>query len=376
MSKTPFPVLRSDLELRQTLYLAIEISDTSWLLGFATAGHHSTRVRRCEADNVAGLLQEIDAARMRLRLPDDCRVVVSYEIGFSGFWLARDLESRNFEVVILPSTILDDTGGKRRRKTDLLDVKDLVSVLIRYDYYNEKRLFRPVSIPTEKIEDSCRIYRERIVVKREIISHRNRIRGLLRNVGEHPNWRAPADQIPEGVPKHRRLQIEREIERMHLAMKQLKDIEEEQESLIQGADECARRAQQLRLLVGIGLQGSFALVHEVFWRDFKNRRHVGSFAGLTTIPRQSGASQRDGGISKRGNGRVRSLLVELAWLWLRHQPKSAISEWYRERFRGQRPRKIGIVAVARKLVVALWLFVEHGIVPEGARLKVVTGTPA
>ncbi len=371
MSKTTFPKLRGEAEHCETLYLAIEISDKSWLLGFATPGVQNTRVRSIGSDCEEKLLEEIEKSRERFGLPADCRVVVAYEAGFSGFWLARELQSRGIEVLVLPSTILEDTGPKRRRKTDQIDVRDLVSVLIRYDYYEDRKLFHPVAVPTVEIEDACRIHRERTVLKREIGQHRNRIRGLLRLAGKRPNWKNRANPIPEGLAPRCDSQIRRELQRLRLAQDQLKEVETEQREALLGEDtDAAKVARLMQCLVGIGTQGGWELAHEVFWRPFRNRRQVGAFAGLTTVPYQSGTSCRDGAISKRGNKRVRALLVELAWLWLRYQPNSRITKWYMRKFVGKRPRKVGIVALARKLLIELWQFVRLGVVPEGARFKV------
>lgn len=377
MSKATFPKLHSDKESCETLYLAIEIANKSWLLGFASPRFSKVRVRSCEADSVDELIWEIEKSVEVFGLPADSKVVVAFEAGFSGFWLARVLEKREVEVLVLPSTILDDTGGKRRRKTDKIDVRDLVTVLIRYHYYEEKSLFHPVAVPDEKVEDACRVHRERSTLKREIIQHKNRIWGLLRFVGLKPDWKNKEDPIPAGVAPRREQQIRREQKRLVLAQEQLKEVEAEQRLALKTENsECVAVAQRLQTLMGIGVQGGWELAHEVLWRTFKNRRQVGAFAGLTTIPRQSGSCTRDGAISKKGNKRVRSLLVELAWLWLRHQPDSKIARWYMRKFQGRRPRKVGIVALARKLLIELWRFTTHGIAPEGARFKVPTVSAA
>lgn len=371
MSRATFPKLPSDSNTSEALYLAIEISDKSWLLGFATPRSERIRMRTMEADCVDELLWEIREARRKYGLNPDGPTIVAYEAGFSGFWLYRRLESEGFEVLLFPSTVLEDTTSKQRSKTDRLDVKELVRTLVRYHYYGEKVLFKPVPVPPAELEDFQRVHRERLVLKNEIGRHRNRIWGLLRKVGLRPNWKRGSSPIPdEGLSPCLRRQLEREIARLQLAQEQLKEVEKERvQAIKERRTPGAHVAERLMLLVGIGITGGWELAHEAFWRKFSNRRQVGSHAGLVSVKRSSGKTDRDLGISKRGNTRIRSLLVELSWLWLRHQPDSAISRWYRERFLGKRPRKIGIVAVARKLLIALWRYVEHGIVPEGARLK-------
>jgi transposase len=256
----------------------------------------------------------------------------------------------------------------------------LLRVLMRLDA-GDKDVCRIVNVPSEPDEDARRLHRERDRLKKEVTQLRNRILGLLATEGLRTDPdRVSAFLKTARTPDGRELgpSLKREIERMHarldLLNKQLLEVEKEQQSDLrrQKGDPKMKQVAMLMCLCGIGIQGAWQLVMEFFgWRRFQNRRQVGALAGLTGTPYNSGKSQREQGISKAGNKRIRRLLVELAWLWLRHQPNSALSLWYAQRYgkTSTRSRKVGIVALARKLLVALWHFVESGAIPTGARLS-------
>jgi transposase len=264
-----------------------------------------------------------------------------------------------------------------------LDVRKLLEMLVRSER-GERGVWRVVRVPSVEEEDRRRLHRELERIKNEEKQHRTRIRSLLKLNGVRPpmspegrGWRAYLESLKEVMPERAWSEVVRQSERLTLVKSQRRGLEGEQNQAIEQAsseDEIMRRIVALSLLRGIGRGSAWQLEMEFFgWRCFKNRRQVAGCAGLDPTPYDSGASRREQGISKAGNKRVRWLMVELAWSWLRYQPDSALSHWFRKRFGGggKRQRRIGIVALARRLLVALWRYVETGLLPEGAELKAV-----
>lgn len=311
------------------------------------------------------------------------RVVLAYEAGRDGFWLARYLEARGVEVyVIQPSSVLVDRRA-RRAKTDGLDVEMLMRTLLAW-LRGEGGVCSMVPIPDEAEEDGRRPTRERQDLVAERRGLANRIDGLLATLGisgYNPlrrDRRARLEELrtPEGaaLPANGAARIGRILDRLELVMKQIAELEEVRNAVLTKDAADGEAEEMIRTLGGlkaIGPELATLLVWEAYIRSFPNRKALGSYAGMTGTPFKSGGIDREQGISKAGNSRLRSALVELAWLWLRYQPDSALSKWFRARVGdgGGRIRKVMIVALARKLLVALWHFCRHGVVPEGAMLK-------
>lgn len=362
------------------LHLAFELSWGQWKLAFTTEPAQPPRLRTVRARDLAAVLAEIAKAKKRFGLPDDTEVVSCYEAGRDGFWLHRWLLSQGIANVIVDSASIEVNRRKRRAKSDRLDAGKLVSMLVRYQA-GETKVWSVVKVPNAAEEDHRQLHRELIAVQDERTEHVNRIKALL--AGQGIALARVTAQFPEelaalrcwdgsklGADLHRRLL--REFARWQLADRHVKDLEQERKRRIKAdATPQVEQVRSLLSLSGIGLSGSWLLVYELFaWREFANRRQLGSIAGLTPTPYQSGDSSREQGISKAGNRALRRMLIELAWTWLRWQPDSELSRWFALRFadHGRRARKIGVVAVARKLLVALWKYLEHGEVPAGARV--------
>lgn len=358
--------------------MALELSKRKWVV---TSSLGTGPIRQvCLEGGLPSLLAEVDRARRRFHLPPGVSVVTCYEAGFSGFWLHRQLGEAGILNFVTKSTTVGRHRRGRSPKTDRLDAKALLKALIRFQRDREDDL-QPIVVPGEEVEDRRRVHRERERLVKERNQHNSRMRALLGLLGiEGGNAaRLTREVVRElraangkEIAEHGRRELEREIERRDLVEAQLSAVEGERDEILgKCGDRCAEVARQLKLLRGIGPNGSWTLSHELFgWREFGNRRELGSSVGLVGTPHQSGGLERDQGISKAGSGRLRKLLVQLAWLWLKWQPDSALSRWYQRRFGlGRRPRRIGIVALARKLLVALWKYVRWGEIPEGAVLS-------
>lgn len=362
------------------LYMAMELSAGTWVLGFSDGGARRGRIRRIPAGDFAALDLEIRLGKQKFDLLPESKVVSCYEAGRDGFWIHRSLASRSVSNYVVESASIEVARRQRRVKTDKVDVEALLRMLIRFER-GERDVWRTVRIPSAEDEDLRRVHRERERLKKEVTQLRNRIFGLLATQG----LKVEPEVLNQFLPNARTADgrdlgpaLRQELSRMHarllLLLEQIEAIDAEQKKALGEQLTDGRQAKVARLmcLCGIGIQGAWQLVMEFFgWRDFRNRKEVGALAGLTGTPFNSGGSERDQGISKAGNKRIRRLIVELAWLWTRHQPESALTRWYTERWgkSGVRSRKVGIVALARKLLVALWHFVDHGVVPEGAKLS-------
>jgi transposase len=362
------------------LYMALELSNKRWKLGFSN-GERQRQVT-IEAGDWVSLNDQITRAREKLRLPADCRMVSCYEAGRDGFWIHRALVDQGVENRVLDSASIEVNRRKRRAKNDKVDVKALLRLLQRY-WQGERGMLSVVRVPTLEAEDQRRLHRERERLLKERGAHSARIKALL--VAHGIRLRLDGDFLVQldaargglGYALGPDLQAEliREYARYRLVDEQIQGLEQEQKARAQaGLGEAMGQVNGLMQLKGVGWQSSWLLVMEFFaWRAFRNQRQVGACAGLTPTPYSSGDSEREQGISKAGNRRVRTLMIELSWLWLRYQPGSALSRWFQRRFAGggKRMRRIGIVALARKLLIALWRYVTDGVIPEGAVLKAV-----
>lgn len=362
------------------LHLAFDLGWTTWTLAFTTGHGQPPRLRTMRARDLDALLREIARAKHRLGLPDSTRVVSCYEAGRDGFWLHRWLENQGIRNSVVDSSSIEVNRRSRRAKSDRLDAGKLVGMLVRY-HAGDTKVWSVCRIPDPVDEDRRRLHRELLELKDERTRHINRIKGLLANQGLF------LASIPESFPtmlNELRLwdgselgpdlkgQLLREFERWQFVDRQIRNLESERSKRIRRGDNpqvsLVRRLLELR---GVGLNSAWLLVYELFgWRRIRNRRELGAMVGLTPTAYQSGDSSREQWISKAGNRRLRRILVELAWCWLRWQPASRLSEWYERRFgSGPRTRKVGIVALARKLLIALWKWLEQGEVPQGATLS-------
>ena len=366
----------------QTLYAALELSKNSWLLAIQLPGRDNPSLHPIKGGDADGLIAKLDAARERLakvsgQVP---KVILCYEAGYDGFWLARFLELRVVDCRVMDPASLQVDRRARRVKTDRIDVEKLLHTLIAW-CRGERHVCSMVVKPSTEEEDLRRSHRERNRLVRERTAHINRIKGLLFgqgirgiNVKRHYKTLAPADLVTgDGRPLPERLgrEIAREIQRLALVQEQLREIERERDLAPTPCQATERKRHQLLRLNGIGVASAPILAREVYYRQFANRRQVAGFIGLAPSPYDSGESRRSQGISKAGNSLVRAVMIETAWMWLRHQPNSALSQWFHQRTEGQskRMRCVMIVALARKLAVALWRYLEHGLIPQGATLS-------
>jgi transposase len=369
-----------DTTPERVLFVAFELSEKTWKLGFTTGHGQKPRERSIAACNQARVLQEVAQAKKRFGLSETAPVVSCYEAGREGFWLHRFLQAQGITNHVVDSSSIEANRRKRRAKSDGLDVRKLLSMLMRF-HYGERDVWRGVNVPSIEAEDQRHLHRDLETLKQERASTTTRIKGLLSSQGIRLT---SLSQFPEQldalrlwdgapIPSGLRQRLLRVYAHHEFLSQQIAAVEAERRALLQSAQDASlEKVRQLMQLKGIGINGAWLLVMEFFgWRTLKNRREVGGLAGLTPTPYQSGASARDQGITKSGNRHVRWMTMELAWSWVRYQPESALSCWFRERFGGggKRLRRIGIVAVARKLLIALGRFLETGVLPEGAALK-------
>lgn len=358
------------------LYMAMELSNSRWKLRFSDG--RKTRSKTIDAGQKDLLMLEISKAKKRLGLPADAPVKSCYEAGRDGFWIHRYLEKNGVDNLVVDPASIEVNRRKRRAKTDRLDVEKLLVMLLRYHLHGEKTVWQICHVPSEEAEDERRPGREMERLTKERTAHSNRIGSLLALVGikKVSARKADFDTLTdwEGKPLRPELlaELKREQERLIQVCSQIKILESERrERLVNPRTQADEMAAKLTELKGVGPVSSWTLVKEFFsWRQFKNRRQVGACAGLTGTPYDSGGSIRDQGISKAGSARVRKICTELAWSWVRYQPGSKLTLWFLQRFGhgGRRMRRIGITALARKLLIALWKYLEYGEMPEGAVL--------
>ena len=367
---------------KQSIYAALELSKNSWLLAIQVPERDNPSLHTIKGGDTDGLMAKLDAARDRVvkLTGQTSTVTLCYEAGYDGFWLARFLEQRGLECLVMEPASLQVNRRARRVKTDRIDVENILHTLIAWSR-GERHVCSMVVIPSIDEEDLRRSHRERDRLIRERTAHINRIKGLLFgqgirgiNVKSRYQTLTPAALVTgDGRPLPERLsrEITREIERLALVQAQIAEIEHERDKAPTSCEVTERKRHQLLCLKGMGPALSSTLTREVYYRRFANRRQVASYIGITPSAYDSGEGHRSQGISKAGNRLARVAIVEAAWLWLRHQPDSALSQWFHERTQGQkgRIRRVMIVALARKLAIALWRYLETGLIPEGASLK-------
>jgi transposase len=365
----------------RVLFLALELGRNEWKLGFVTGMGKRPRERVVRAADVEGLEEEIRRAKRRFKLPEDGEVVSCYEAGRDGFWINRFLDSIGVTNHVVDSSSIEVKRRRRKRKTDRLDLEALLRLLNRY-WGGERKVWSVVRVPSWEAEDARHLHRELMTLKRDRTRVTNRIKALLATQGvlEVDLGAGFVERLEElrlwdglELPEQLRKRLEREWALREWLKEQIRELEKERRELLKtSSDPSVEMVRQLQLLKGIGVNSAWLYVMEFFgWREFQNRRQVGGLAGLSPTPYQSGDNEQERGIDKAGNRHVRGMAIEIAWGWLRYQPQSALSRWYQERFGhgSSRMRRIGIVALARKLLVELWRYLETGVLPEGAETR-------
>lgn len=363
-----------------TLLVALDLGNTSWCLAGAPALSAAPRVRVFPARNLARLATELASARQHFGLAPDAPVVLCYEAGRDGFWLQRACTAVGITALVVDSSSIEVSRRARRAKTDRLDATALLRLLGRY-HAGERGHWRVLHVPSVAEEDRRHLHRELGRLTRERTRAVNQIKGLLAAHGiVLASLRALPEQLAQltqwdgqPLPAGVRERLLTTWTRLTLVQEQRRTlVKARREQLEQSADPAVAMVRQLLRLRGVGEVSAWLFAMELFsWRRFRNRREVAGVLGLTATPSMSGERRRELGIGKGGSAVLRGVAMELAWGWLRYQPTSALSQWYRRRFApgGSRQRRIGIVAVARRLMIDLWRFVETGRVPEGATLK-------
>ena len=367
------------------IFVSLELSRSTWLVTSLSPGR-GERISRhqVKGGDVPALLERFAQlqAKVRERTGEQYPFVVIQEAGLDGFWIHRCLVREGIESHVVDAASIAASRRSRRAKTDKLDGEALVRTLLAYKR-GEPRVCAMVTVPSADDEDRRRICRERRSLVVERIRHINRVKGLLfaQGIGDYEplrtNRRARLEKLVTGdgrpLPGHVKREIERELDRLELVMRQIKQVERERDAMLETTIDEAAEPARVRLLQlrGIGPEFAGVLHSEAFFRNFSNRRQVACYAGLAPSPWQSGSMDREQGVSKAGNKRLRVTMIQVAWLWLRHQPETELARWYAERVQanGGRVRRVMIVALARKLLIALWQFSSAGVVPKGALLK-------
>ena len=365
--------------------IAIELSKASWVVGVQTPLSNKTSQYRLTAGDWKSLLKLIERIRRQVggELGRPVEMISCYEAGYDGFWLHRLLEAHGVRNHVLDPASLLVNRRARRAKTDRIDVERMLRALGRY-LRGEPDACSVVRVPSVEQEDARRLHRERHRLIQERVQHVNRIKGLCATQGiydyepSRSDRKAQLEGLRTGdgrtLPARLKAEIIRELHRLELVLKMVAEIEGERDAIVTEAAPQHPNAGKIKALANlrsIGPEFSTTLVGEVFYRSFTNQRQIGSYVGLAPSPFSSGSTDRDQGISKAGNPKARSTMIELAWMWLRYQPDRTLSIWFRQRVgdRKGRVRRIAIVALARKLLVALWRYLETGLVPAGAVFK-------
>jgi len=367
------------------IFVSLELSRSNWLVTSLSPGKGEKMSKHSiTAGDVAGLLKLFaDLKRKAMaRTGQSYPIITIQEAGLDGFWLHRALQQEGIESHVVDPASIATPRRRRRAKTDRLDGETLLRALLAYKR-GEPRVCAMVVAPSPEEEDRRRLCRERRTLIDERIAHVNRIKGLLFAQGIsgyaplRRDRRARLEALRTGdgraLPSYLKTQISRELDRLELLLDQIKAVEAEQDALLaaagKGAGEQAAPdpVTMLLALKGMGANFTAVLWSEAFYRQFSNRRQLAAYAGLAPTPWRSGSIEQEQGVSKAGNPRLRSTMIQLAWLWLRHQGQSALARWFKAH--SQRGRKTAIVALARKLLVALWKYVTAGVVIEGAVMK-------
>ena len=365
-------VIRVDLG---AIFVSLELSKSTWLVTSLSPGSEKMSRHSVPGGNMPALLACLDILRDKAQARDGQRypVIAIQEAGLDGFWIHRALVSEDWVTsYVVDAASIAVSRRHRRAKTDRIDGETLVRTLMAW-MRGEPRVCSMVRVPTVEEEDRRRIGRERKALVKERTQHTNRIKGLLFSVGirgYEPNRRDGRERLGdlrtgdgEPLPLHLRAQLHRELDRLELLNEQIKSVEAERNDMFETSPQV-----MLATLKGVGPEFASVLVNEGLFRHFDNRRQIAAYAGLAPSPWRSGSINREQGVSKSGNPRLRTTMVQAAWLWLRYQPGSALSRWYQERVsrNGGRGKKVDIIALARKLLVAFWKYAMSGMVIEGA----------
>jgi transposase len=364
-------------DLDRTLHVAFELGNVEWKLAMAPSVDEGPWIVTIAARSLPELQRQLARAKAHFGLPATAPVASCYEAGRDGFWLHRALVHAGIQNLVVDSASIEVSRRRRRAKTDRLDATKLVTMLLRARA-GERKVWSVLRVPSLLEEDRRQLPRELLRARRDRTRHTNRIRGLLASQGLVPRTLAELpDQLREmhlwdgsPVPPWLQERVRREWATVEHYRARIAALEQQRRDLLRTSDEATvRQVRQLHQLRGVGWDSACLYVFEFFgWRAFQNRRQVGGLAGLTGTPYQSGDVRHEQGISKAGNRWVRTLAINSAWAWLRYQPESALAQWYQRQFGSgpSRMRKIGIVALARKLLIAFWRYLDQGLVPEGA----------
>jgi transposase len=363
-----------------TLLLAFELGERTWKLGFTTGLGQRPRIRQIPVRATDRVLEEIARAKVRFRLPIHAPVVSCYEAGREAFWLHRWLVAHEVTNHVIDSSSIEVNRRARRAKTDRLDLAGLLNLLARHQH-GDQRVWRLVRVPSREEEDARQLHRTRETVQQDRNRLINRLKGLMTTqglalpVGADFRTQLETARLWDGtpIPTGLKARLQRVWAQLEFLNTELEEVDAERAALTADPQTTiGRYVTALPTLRGIGPVGTWTLATEIFgWRQIANRRQLAALVGLVPAPYQSGESAHDQGITRAGNKHVRRLMVQLAWSWVRYQPDTALTQWFQRTFgRGSRRlRRIGIVALARKLLIALWRYVEHGEVPEGAIVK-------
>ncbi len=372
--------------VEETLYVAFELSAKKWRLASTVGLGQKPREKTIEPGSRLELQRELLRAKRRFGLSSQARVVSCYEAGRDGFWVHRFLQREGLENIVAGSSSIRVPRRARRVKADGPDARELSRMLVRW-HNGERKVWGVGRVPSGQEEDARQVHRELVSLKRSRTRRQNVIRSLLvlhgvrfqgavsaclkASLGSLEDWDGKA------LGEKLQARLGRELDRLALLEGQIEGLEAQRERELEQAEAGPmQRVSQQMQLKGIGINSAWIFEHELFsWRQIRNGKQLGALAGLTPSPFQSGDSHRDQGISKSGNRFVRSVAVEIAWVWVRCQPASPLTRWFEQRFAaaGKRGRKVGIVAVARKLLIQLCRYRRTGALPEGALLK---GEPA
>jgi transposase len=371
--------IRTDLD---AIFVSLELSQSKWLITSLSPGGGEKMSKHAAAGDVAGMLARFAELKRKARARTGrCfPVVIIQEAGLDGFWIHRVLQAEGIESHVVDPASIATSRRRRRAKTDRIDGEALVRALLAYQR-GEPRVCAMVRVPTPEEEDRRRLSRERPALTNERVRHVNRIKGLLFSQGisdYEPLRRDRRKQLEERntgdgrpLPAHLKAQIGRELDRLELLLEQIKAVEAARDAMLAATQVVSPAPAMLLALKGIGPEFAAVLWSEGLSRHFDNRRQVAAYAGLAPTPWQSGSLDHEQGVSKSGNPRLRTTLVQMAWLWVRHQPHAALTLWFKDRVKqnGGRLKKTTIVALARKLLVALWKYINAGVVIEGAVIK-------
>ena len=370
--------------------IAIELSRSTWLVAAHLPGVERPQFHKIEAGDTAALLSHLSALRRRVFARSAATPALSccFEAGRDGFWLHRFLTAHDIANYVLEPTSILVNRRARRAKTDRLDAEGMLRVLAAY-LQGDRKVCSMVRVPTPDEEDAKRIHREREHLVQEKLRIENRIQALLftQGIQDRPSlrsWERDLAAVRTGdgreLPRHLRAELGRLRRRLVMALELIREVEAERDEAANALprDKTCRKIEALCNIRGIGANFAAVLTREVFYRSFDNRRQLASYVGITPMPYQSGGMDRDRRISRAGNPRARTTMIQLAWLWLRYQPGSDLAKWFRDRVGTLtgRARRIAIVAMARKLLIALWRYAEDGVMPAGVEIRAGVAVPA